>query len=90
MIRARTVVGVRSKPLMKILFLLTKKNYSLMKTKNLVKSLMIAIMLVTASLLLTLLRLSLVLLAWPPYKLLEKTNRLYQETMEETCMMLSL
>ena len=47
-------------------------------------------MLVIASLLFILLRVLLVAVAWPPYKLLERTNRLYQETMEETCEMLSL
>jgi hypothetical protein len=27
---------------------------------------------------------------YPPFKVLEKTNRVYQEAMEETCGMLSL
>ena len=47
-------------------------------------------MLVIASLLLTLLRVMLVIVAYPPYKVLEKTNQLYLEAMEETCGMLSL
>ena len=47
-------------------------------------------MLVTASLLLTLIRLVLIMVILPPFKLLEKTNSLYQESMEETCEMLSL
>ena len=61
-----------------------------MKTKNLVKSTMTAIMLVSLSLLLTLLRVVLLVIIYPPYKVLEKTNRVYQEAMEETCGMLSL
>ena len=56
-----------------------------MKTKNLVKSTMTAIMLVSLSLLLTLLRVVLLVIIYPPYKVLEKTNRAYQEAMEETC-----
>ena len=46
--------------------------------------------LVTASLLLTLIRLVLIMVLIPPFKLLEKTNSLYQEAMEETSGMLSL
>ena len=40
-------------------------------------------MLVSLSLLLTLLRIVVLLVVWPPYKVLEKTNRLYQEAMEK-------
>ena len=47
-------------------------------------------MLVIASLLLTLLRLVLIALIWPLWKVLEKTNPLYQESMETTCGLLSL
>ena len=61
-----------------------------MKMKNLVRSTTRAIMLVTASLLLTLIRLVLIMVLIPPFKLLEKTNSLYQEAMEETSGMLSL
>ena len=61
-----------------------------MKMKNLVRSIMRAIMLVTASVLLTLIRLVLIMVILPPFKLLEKTNSLYQEAMEETSGMLSL
>ena len=42
------------------------------------------------SVLLTLIRLVLIMVLIPPFKLLEKTNSLYQESMEETCEMLSL
>ena len=58
--------------------------------KNLVKSTMKAIMLVSLSQLLTLIRLVLIILVIPPFKLLEKTNQLYQEAMERTHEMLSL
>ena len=58
--------------------------------KNLVKSTMKAIMLVTVSQLLTLIRLVLIIMVIPPFKLLEKTNQLYQEAMERTHEMLSL
>ena len=61
-----------------------------MKTKILARSIMTNTMLVIASLLLTLLRLLLIMLIWPLFKVLEKTNRAYQEAMEETCGMLSL
>ena len=65
------------------------KNYLLMKMKNLVKSLMTSIMLVNLSLLLTLLRATMITLVYLPYKVLEKTNNLYQEVMERTCGLLS-
>ena len=58
--------------------------------KNLVRSIMRAIMLVSLSVLLTLTRLVLIMVLIPPFKLLEKTNSLYQEAMEETSGMLSL
>ena len=58
--------------------------------KNLVRSIMRAIMLVSLSVLLTLIRLVLIMVILPPFKLLEKTNSLYQESMEETSGMLSL
>ena len=61
-----------------------------MKMKNLVKSTMRVIMLVSLSVLLTLIRLVLIMVLIPPFKLLEKTNSLYQEAMEETSGMLSL
>ena len=61
-----------------------------MRTKNLARNITRSIMLVIASLLLTLLRVILVIVVYPPYKLLEKTNSVYQEAMEETCGMLSL
>ena len=61
-----------------------------MKTKNLATSIMISIMLVIASLLLILLRVVLILLAWPPYKLLEKTNRAYSTVMVEVYSLLTL
>ena len=61
-----------------------------MKTKNLVRSIMMSITLVIASLLLTLLRVVLMVLIWPMFKVLEKTNNLYQEAMETTCGLLSL
>ena len=61
-----------------------------MRTRILARNTTRSIMLVIASLLLTLLRVMLVIVAYPPYKLLEKTNRAYQEAMEETCGMLSL
>ncbi len=61
-----------------------------MKVKILVRSMMQSIMLVTASLLLTVLRVVLIALVWPLLKVLQKTNSLYQQAMEETCGMLSL
>ena len=61
-----------------------------MRTRILARNITRSIMLVIASLLLTLLRVMLVIVAYPPYKLLEKTNSVYQEAMEETCGMLSL
>ena len=60
-----------------------------MKMKTLVKSLMTSIMLVSLSLLLTLLRATMVTLVYLPYKVLEKTNNQYQEVMERTCGILS-
>ena len=45
--------------------------------------------LVILSLLLTLVRILLIAAVWPLYKLLEKTNRLYQEAMETTHGLLS-
>jgi hypothetical protein len=45
---------------------------------------------VSLSLLLTLLRIVVLLVVWPLYKVLEKTNRLYQEAMETTHELLSL
>ena len=61
-----------------------------MKVKILVRSMMISIMLVIASLLLTLLRVVLIALVWPLWKALEKTDQPYREVMEETCGLLSL
>ena len=61
-----------------------------MKVKILVRSMMMSIMLVIASLLLTLLRVVLIALVWPLWKALEKTDRPYREVMEETCGLLSL
>ena len=61
-----------------------------MKTKILVRNITRSIVLVSLSLLLTLLRVVLMVVAYPLLKLLEKTDRLYQESMEETCGMLSL
>ena len=61
-----------------------------MKVKILVRSMMMSIMLVIASLLLTLLRIALIMLIWPLFKVLEKTNNLYQEAMETTYGLLSL
>ena len=51
---------------------------------------MISIMLVIASLLLILLRVILIMLAWPPYKLLQKTNRAYSTVMVEVYSLLTL
>jgi len=45
---------------------------------------------VSLSLLLTLLRIVLMAIIWPLFKVLEKTNNLYQESMERTCGLLSL
>ena len=61
-----------------------------MKVKILVRSMMLNTMLVIASLLLILLRAALLLVVYPLYKVLEKTNRLYQEAMETTHGLLSL
>ena len=60
-----------------------------MKTKILVRSITMNTMLVIASLLLTLLRIVLIALIWPLWKVLEKTNLLYQLAMETTCGLLS-
>ena len=60
-----------------------------MKTKILVRSITMNTMLVVASLLLTLLRIVLIALIWPLWKVLEKTNLLYQLAMETTCGLLS-
>ena len=60
-----------------------------MKTKILVRSITMSTMLVVASLLLTLLRIVLIALIWPLWKVLEKTNLLYQLAMETTCGLLS-
>ena len=60
-----------------------------MKTKNLVRNIMSNTILVILSLLLTLVRILLIAAVWPLYKLLEKTNRLYQEAMETTHGLLS-
>ena len=45
---------------------------------------------VSLSLLLTLLRIVVIALIWPLWKVLEKTDRLYQEAMETTHGLLSL
>ena len=58
--------------------------------KNLVRSIMSNTIMVSLSLLLTLLRIALLLVVWPLFKVLEKTNLLYQESMERTCGLLSL
>ncbi len=61
-----------------------------MKVKILVRSIMMSIMLVIASLLLTLLRAVLMVLIWPMWKVLQKTDLLYQEVMERTSWLLML
>ncbi len=58
--------------------------------KNLVRSIMSNTIMVSLSLLLTLLRIVLMAIIWPLFKVLEKTNNLYQESMERTCGLLSL
>ena len=58
--------------------------------KNLVRSIMSCIIMVSLSLLLTLLRIVLLILIWPLFKVLEKTNNLFQEAMERTNWLLSL
>ena len=49
-----------------------------------VRSIMSNTIMVSLSLLLTLLRIVLVILIWPLFKVLEKTNDLYQDVMERT------
>ena len=49
-----------------------------------------SIMLVIASLLLTLLRVVLIALIWLPFKVLQKTDMMYQDEMERTSWLLSL
>ena len=61
-----------------------------MKMKNLVKSIMSNTIMVSLSLLLTLVRIVLLAIIWPLFKVLEKTDNLYQEAMERTCGLLSL
>jgi len=61
-----------------------------MRTLILVRSLIKNTMLVTASPLLILVRVVLLLAVYPLWKLLEVTNRPYQEAMEETHRLLSL
>ena len=61
-----------------------------MRMKNLVRSIMSNTTMVSLSLLLTLLRIVLIVIIWPLWKVLEKTNRLYQEAMETTHGLLSL
>ena len=61
-----------------------------MKMLNLVKNIMRCIMMVSLSLLLTLMRFALLLVAYPLVKLLEITNNLYMTAMEETHEILSL
>ena len=61
-----------------------------MKAKILVRSMMMSIMLVIASLLLTLLRVVLIALIWLPFKVLQKTDMMYQDVMERTSWLLSL
>ena len=60
-----------------------------MKTLNLARNITRSIMLVIASLLLISLRLVMVALAWPPYKVLEKTNRVFTVLMVEVHNLLS-
>ena len=60
-----------------------------MRTKILLRNTMRTIMLVILSLLLTLVRVALIAMVYPLYKMLEKTNSLYQNSMETTCSLLS-
>ena len=60
-----------------------------MRTKILLRNSMRTTMLVILSLLLTLVRVALIAMVYPLYKMLEKTNSLYQNSMETTCSLLS-